>query len=343
VSFERVRKSFGPVHALDGVDLNVRRGETVALLGRNGAGKSTAVGLMLGLEEPDTGTVRLFGGQPSAAVVQGRVGAMLQDGRAVRRVTVRELVSFVASAYPRPLPVAEAIELAGLAGLDDRRVDRLSGGQVQRVSFAVAIAGGPELIVLDEPTSALDVEARRAFWASMRAYADRGNTVLFSTHHLEEADAFADRIVVLHRGRVVADGSGRRLKESAGARLVAIDLAGRSPRGLELLPGVRDVQVRPGRALLRTTDADATVMALAGLGMVRGIEVSGPTLEDAFLALTRAADTGTESGAHDGTDTHTDSTTGTGASPGTDADADADKDAETDADAESTGRLEEIA
>jgi ABC-2 type transport system ATP-binding protein len=292
VSLVGVHKSFGPVRAADGVDLSVRRGETVAVLGRNGAGKSTAVRLLLGLDEPDAGVVRLFGGPPARAVAEGRVGAMLQDGRAVRRVTVRELVSFVAGTYPRPLPVADAMELAGLTGLAVRRVDRLSGGQVQRVSFAVAIAGGPELVVLDEPTSALDVEARRSFWASMRAYAQRGNTVLFSTHHLEEADAFADRIVVLHRGRVVADGSGRRLKESLGGRLVSFDLTG-GPAArpeLELLPGVTDVEVRSGRARLRTTDADATVVALAARGLVRDIEVSGATLEDAFLALTRTAD-----------------------------------------------------
>ncbi|MBP0456160.1 ABC transporter ATP-binding protein [Streptomyces montanisoli] len=290
VCFEKVHKLFGRVRAVAGVDLTVARGETVALLGRNGAGKSTTVGLLLGLDEPDAGTVRLFGGPPSRAVAAGRVGAMLQDGRAVRRVTVRELVSFVAAAFPRPLPVAETIGLAGLTGLEDRRVDRLSGGQAQRVRFAVALAGGPELVVLDEPTAALDVEARRAFWASMRAYAGRGNTVLFSTHHLEEADAYADRIVVLDRGEVVADGTGERLREAAGGRLVSFDLADGDAAGLRLLPGVRDVEVRAGRARLRTDDADATVVALAGLGSVRDIEVTRATLEDAFLALTRRHD-----------------------------------------------------
>jgi ABC-2 type transport system ATP-binding protein len=290
VTFGQVRKSFGAVHALQGVDLTIPRGETVALLGRNGAGKSTSISLLLGLDTPDAGTVRLFGGAPERAVADGRVGAMLQDGRAIRRVAVRELVSFVAAAYPAPPPVAETLELAGLTGLENRRVDRLSGGQVQRVRFAVALAGGPELVVLDEPTAALDVEARRAFWASMRLYAERGNTVLFSTHYLEEADSSADRIVVIDRGRIVADGTGDGLKDSAGGRSVSFDLRDGSPEDLELLPGVRSVEVRRGRAHLRTDDSDATVVALAALGAIHHLEVGRATLEDVFLALTRDED-----------------------------------------------------
>ncbi|MFE2596388.1 ATP-binding cassette domain-containing protein [Streptomyces sp. NPDC059396] len=306
VSFDGVSKAFGAVLAVDGVGLDIPRGETVALLGRNGAGKSTAIALLLGLDEPDAGTVRLFGGPPARAVAAGRVGAMLQDGRPIRRVTVRELVTFVASAFPRPLPVAEALALAGLTDLADRRVDKLSGGQTQRVRFAVALAGGPELVVLDEPTAALDVEARRAFWASMRAYADRGNTVLFSTHYLEEADTYADRIVVLDHGRIVADGTSELIKGTVGGHLVSFDLApaaGLRPEDLPvraeelplraeelpLLPGVVSAEVRGGRALLRTDDSDATVLALARLGAVRRLEVVPATLEDAFLALTRDA------------------------------------------------------
>jgi ABC-2 type transport system ATP-binding protein len=211
---------------------------------------------------------------------------MLQEGRAVPRVTVRELVAFVAGRYPAPMPVAQALELAGIAELAGRRVDRLSGGQTQRVRFAVALAGDPSLIVLDEPTAALDVEARHAFWDSMRAYARRGHTVLFSTHHLEEADAHADRILVIDRGRIVADGSGDLLKRSVGGNLVSFDLAGRGTQGLSLLPGVRSVEVRGDRARLRTDDSDATVVALAELGAIRGLEVVPASLDDAFLALT---------------------------------------------------------
>ncbi|MFF0135077.1 ABC transporter ATP-binding protein [Streptomyces sp. NPDC005227] len=289
VTFTGAVKTFGAVRAVAGIDLDVARGETVALLGRNGAGKSTAISLLLGLNEPDGGSVALFGGRPEASVRAGRVGAMLQDTRPVSRVTVRELVSFVAGRYPAPLPVTETLRLAGVEELAGRRVDRLSGGQAQRVRFAMALAGDPALIVLDEPTAALDVEARHAFWESMRAYALRGHTVLFSTHYLEEADAHADRIVVLDRGRVVADGTGEELRRSAGGGLVAFDLAGRGADGLALLPGVVAVEVRGDRARLRTADPDATVIALAALGAIRGLEVAPASLDDAFLALTSHA------------------------------------------------------
>ncbi|MFC3576579.1 ATP-binding cassette domain-containing protein [Streptomyces yaanensis] len=286
VSFTGAVKTYGAVRAVDGIDLEIARGETVALLGRNGAGKSTTISLLLGLNEPDEGTVELFGASPEKAARAGRVGAMLQEARAVPRVTVRELVSFVAGRYPDPMPLARALELAGIADLAGRRVDRLSGGQTQRVRFAVALAGNPSLLVLDEPTAALDVEARHAFWDSMRAYARSGHTVLFSTHYLEEADAHADRILVIDRGRIVADGTGDELRRSAGGNLVSIDLAGRGTEGLTLLPGVRSVEVRGDRALLRTDDSDATVIALAELGAIRGLEVAPASLDDAFLALT---------------------------------------------------------
>ncbi|GES32781.1 ABC transporter ATP-binding protein [Streptomyces angustmyceticus] len=286
VAFSGVTRSYGAVRAVDGLDLEIAAGETVALLGRNGAGKSTTLALLLGLLPPGTGSVRLFAGTPETAVRTGRVGAMLQDGKAVPRVTVRELITFVAGTYPRPLDVTETLELAGLGEFGGRRVDRLSGGQAQRVRFAVALAGNPELLVLDEPTAALDVEARRVFWRAMRAYARRGNTVVFSTHYLEEADEHADRIVVMDAGRVVADGTGDAIKRRAGGSLVSFDLAGASTGPLAGLPGVSAVEVRGDRALLRTADSDATVVALAGLGLVRGLQVAPAGLEDAFLALT---------------------------------------------------------
>ncbi|MFG2559792.1 ABC transporter ATP-binding protein [Streptomyces sp. NPDC048496] len=293
VVFTGAVKTFGraerTVRAVDGIDLTVERGETVALLGRNGAGKSTAISLLLGLNEPDSGGVQLLGSTPEQAVRAGRVGAMLQDGRPIPRVTVRELIKFVASTYPSPMPVSESLALAGVSAYADRRIDKLSGGQIQRVRFAVALAGNPELVVLDEPTAALDVEARRAFWDSMRAYARRGNTVLFSTHYLEEADENADRIVVIDHGRIVADGSTDTIRGSAGSSLVSFDLAGRPTEGLELLPGVVTVEVSGDRALLHTDDSDATVMELARLGAIRGLQVSRATLEDAFLALTAPA------------------------------------------------------
>lgn len=288
-----VVKTFGragrSVRAVDGIGLTVERGETVALLGRNGAGKSTAISLLLGLNEPDSGSVRVLGRTPGQAVRDGLVGAMLQEGRLIPRVTVRELITFVASTYPRPMPVTEALDLAGVTEYANRRIDKLSGGQTQRVRFAVALAGNPELIVLDEPTAALDVEGRRAFWDSMRAYARRGNTVLFSTHYLEEADGNADRIVVVDRGRIVADGSGDTIKGAAGHHQVSFDLAGRSTEGLELLPGVVTAEVTGDRALLHTDDSDATVVELARLDLIRGLQVFPATLETAFLSLTSPA------------------------------------------------------
>ncbi|MFI8422962.1 ATP-binding cassette domain-containing protein [Streptomyces sp. NPDC085479] len=302
--FEAVTKAYGRVRAADGLDLAVPRGETVALLGRNGAGKSTAIGLLLGLDTPDSGRVALFGGAPGRAVAAGRVGAMLQEGRPVPRVTVRELVRFVAGTYPEPLPVADALALAGLTALADRRVDRLSGGQAQRVRFAVALAGNPELIVLDEPTSALDVEARGEFWAAMRGYARRGNTVLFSTHYLDEADAFADRIVVLDGGRIIADGTPERLKRAAGGALVAVDLGGGSGAFLSGLPGVTEVEIRGDRARLRTDDPDATVRALAARDAIRGLEVAPPSLDDVFLDLTRAHEAHVTHEAHEAHQAH---------------------------------------
>lgn len=292
MSFAGAVKTFGTVRAVDGVDLEIGRGETVALLGRNGAGKSTTISLLLGLNTPDAGTVELFGAQPAKAVRGGLVGAMLQEARAVPRVTVGELVTFVARRYPAPMPVAQALELAGIGELAGRRVDRLSGGQTQRVRFAVALAGNPSLLVLDEPTAALDVEARHAFWRSMRAYARRGHTVLFSTHYLEEADTHADRILVIDRGRIVADGTGEQLKRAAGGSLVSFDLAGRGTEGLARLPGVRSLEVRGDRALLRTDDSDAIVIALAARNAIRGLEVTPASLDDAFLALTSGPRTG---------------------------------------------------
>ncbi|WP_328913288.1 MULTISPECIES: ABC transporter ATP-binding protein [unclassified Streptomyces] len=286
VHFTAVHKRFAAVHAVAGVDLAIGRGETCALLGRNGAGKSTTISLLLGLDQPDTGDVRLFGGAPHDAVRGGLVGAMLQDGQPIPRVTVREWVGFVASTYPRPMPVEEALALAGIGELAARRVDKLSGGQAQRLRFALAVAGNPQLIVLDEPTAALDVEARRAFWRSMRGYAARGNTVLFSTHYLEEADENADRIVVLDRGRVVADGTGEQIKQRVGGTLVSFDLAGAGTEGLRALPGVTAVEIRGERALLRTGDSDATVVALVNAGRCHGLTVAPASLEDAFLTLT---------------------------------------------------------
>jgi ABC-2 type transport system ATP-binding protein len=284
---EGVTKRYGPVTALDGAGFQLRRGETVALLGPNGAGKTTTVGLLLDLLRPDAGRVELFGGSPHQATAAGRVGAMLQQGELPDGVTVAELVGLVRDLYPTPPPLEETLGLAWLTELASRRVERLSGGQAQRVRYALAIAGGPELLFLDEPTVGMDVQARRAFWRGVRDLADRGTSVLFATHYLEEADDNADRIVVLLGGKVVADGPATQIKAGVGSRHVRATVAAGYDGLLRDLPGVRGLQRHGESVLLESADADATVRALFASGVpVRDVEVSGANLEDAFLTIT---------------------------------------------------------
>jgi ABC-2 type transport system ATP-binding protein len=287
ITFTGVSKSYDTVRAVETLDLEIGSGQAVALLGPNGAGKSTTIGMLLGLVRPSAGTVSVFGDTPDAAVRGGRIGAMLQDGSLVPGLTIREVVEFVRGLYPEPLPLDEVLSLANLTSLAKRRADQLSGGQAQRVRFAIAVAGAPRLLVLDEPTSAMDVESRRSFWASMRAYAAGGRTILFATHYLEEADENADRVIVMARGRIVADGTAREIKAAAGGRTVRFTIGDQPTAGLDALPGVTGIELRGGAVRLRTTDPDATVQALYASGIeVRDLEVKGADLEEAFLALT---------------------------------------------------------
>ncbi|MCC3772343.1 ABC transporter ATP-binding protein [Streptomyces sp. UNOC14_S4] len=288
VNFSGVTKSYGDVHAVAGLDLAIDRGETVALLGPNGAGKSTTINMMLGLLPNDGGRIKLLGKDPQEAMRAGQVGAMLQDGGLIPRVTVTELIEFMRGTYADPMPLGEILDIAQLTKLADRKVDKLSGGQAQRVRFALALCGDPELVVLDEPTAALDVQSRRDLWQTMAAYAARGNTLLFSTHYLEEADTYAERIVVIAQGRVLADGSGTELKKAVGGKTVSTDLGGREPEAFSRVPGVTGVEVRGARVHLGTDDADLTVTALARLGALRNVEVTGGGLEEAFISLTGA-------------------------------------------------------
>ncbi|NAS20332.1 ATP-binding cassette domain-containing protein [Herbidospora sp. NEAU-GS84] len=204
-----LRKAYRHVLAVDDLSLTVPQGQRLALLGPNGAGKTTTISVLLGLLAPDAGATSLFGRDSRSAVNDGLVGVMQQEIGLPPRVTVRELVRFARAVFPAPLPYDEIVAQTGLTGLDRARVDRLSGGQRQRVRFAMALAGDPKLLVLDEPTAGLDVEARRDFWDGLST---SGRTVVFSSHHLDEADRFADRIVVLNRGRLVADGTSAEIK-----------------------------------------------------------------------------------------------------------------------------------
>ena len=276
---------YGDTVAVDGLDLTVRAGETVALLGANGAGKSSTMNAVLGLFRPTAGRIRLLGRDPATAIAAGSVGAMLQHGGLPSESRVGEVLALVRGRYRDPWPLEDLVSTAGIDGLLGRRVDALSGGQRQRVLLAVALAGAPPLLLLDEPTSAMDVEGRQAFWTTMRALARRGHTVVFATHHLDEADAVADRVVVVAGGRVVADGSAASIKSRISGRTVRFRCAG-DRDGLDDLPGVTAVTGDGELVELATTDVEATLRALlASRDVLPDLEVRGASLEQAFLHL----------------------------------------------------------
>ncbi|MGW7003442.1 ABC transporter ATP-binding protein [Streptomyces sp. NPDC054933] len=291
VRFSQVNKTFGQVKAVHDVNLDLHPGETVALLGPNGAGKSTTLDLLLGLRNADSGTVEVFGTTPARAIAQGRVGAMLQSGGLMEEVKVRELVKLACDLHPKAYPVQQVLEHAGITEIADRMVNKLSGGQEQRVRFALATAGANDLIILDEPTTGMDVTVRQSFWATMREQAAQGRTVLFATHYLEEADAIADRVIVLHRGRILADGSAAEIKAKAGARRIVFDIEGQlDEAALRGLPFLTSLSVSGRTVRIQSTDADATTHAIYGLGLYpRNLEVAGLGLEQAFIAITDAA------------------------------------------------------
>ena len=290
--FSGVTHRYGKHPALDDLYLTVERGQTLALLGPNGAGKSTTISVLLGLIRSSAGHVEVLGLPPKEAVASGRVGAMLQNGSGTGLppgVRVNDVLRMVRRLYSRPAPLDLVVERAAITSLLHRRTDHLSGGQAQRVRFALAIAGDPDVVFLDEPTAAMDVEARRTFWQMIRALGDEGRTIVFATHHLAEADQVADRVVVLHHGRVVADGPGATLKAAVASRQVRFVSQHPDPEVLNSLEGVTDVQVRGTTVTLDSLDADASIRALVRLGVeFKDIEVTGAGLEEAFLALTAA-------------------------------------------------------
>ena len=288
--FEHVTHRYGAHVAVEDLSFEVAGGETVALLGPNGAGKSTTISLLLGLLRPCAGIVEVLGTTPRKAVAQGRVGAMLQTGSGSGLppgVRVAATLELARRLYPRPAPFEVTVERAGVGALLDRQTQRLSGGQVQSVRFAIAIAGDPELVFLDEPTAAMDVAGRRSFWQMIRQFGREGRTVLFATHHLHEADQVADRVVVVNHGRVVADGPGATLKAAVSARRVRFVCEHPDSRVLDGLEGVTDVEIHGQGVTLGSLDADATVRALVGRRIAfSNLEVTGAGLEDAFVALT---------------------------------------------------------
>jgi ABC-2 type transport system ATP-binding protein len=286
----RAVKRYGAVTALAGIDLAVRPGEVVALLGPNGAGKTTAVQLLLGLARTSEGEARLFGVEPHRTAARLRTGAMLQVSKVPETLKVREHIDLISSYYPHPLSRREVVAAAGLDGLEERLFGKLSGGQRQRVLFALALCGDPDLMFLDEPTVGLDVEARRAFWTVIADKAAQGRSVLLTTHYLEEADALADRIVMIGRGRVIAEGTPDEIKSRVVGRKI------RCRTGLPLaevaaLPGVRDARRQGELTELFAAAAERVVFEL--LSRDRGLsalEVRGADLEEAFLTLTQFHD-----------------------------------------------------
>lgn len=285
-----VRKTFAVggdrVEAVRGIDLDIAPGEVVAMLGPNGAGKTTTLDMVLGLTEPTSGTVEVFGLHPRRAVDAGRISAVLQTGGLLRDLTVEETVRVVASTFDSPQPVAEVMERAGITQLARRRVSKCSGGEQQRLRFALALLPDPDLLVLDEPTAGMDVAARRDFWAAMHAEAAQGRTVVFATHYLEEASSFAERIVLVSEGVVVADDSTEAIRAQATGRVVAADLSAEHDEALRALPGVRSLERQGERVQLRAVDSDALARHLLTETSATDLEITAGSLDDAFIALT---------------------------------------------------------
>lgn len=281
----------GTVRAVDGLDLTIRPGEVVAFLGPNGAGKTTTIDMVLGLAAPTSGRVRVFGKEPARAIADGQVAAVMQTGGLLRDITVGETVELTAALFGRTGPAGPFLERAGIADLAGRKVGKCSGGQQQRLRFAMALVSEPDLLLLDEPTTGMDVEGRREFWAAIRNDAAAGRTVVFATHYLEEADAYADRIVLVSHGRVVADGSAAQVKALASGRTLSAELddaeaAARAAGQVRALPGVDTVDVRATRLLVRTADSDTVARHLLTATRAHDVSITSDNLEDAFVALT---------------------------------------------------------
>jgi ABC-2 type transport system ATP-binding protein len=292
-TLERVSRSYGAVQALSGVNFQVRPGEVVALLGPNGAGKTTAVKLLLGLLQPNAGKVRVFGGDPTNPENRMRTGAMLQVGRVPETLRVHEHIDLFSSYYQTPMAVAEVLAAAGLEKLRDRKFGELSGGQKQRVLFALALCGNPDLLFLDEPTVGLDVEARRMLWEEIRQLVRRGKTVLLTTHYLQEADALADRVAVINKGKIIAEGTPAEIKaQTAGKKIRCITRV--SIASLRELPGVSEVKEDRDAIEIHAIEAEPILRELLAWDKtLSGLEVTSAGLEDAFLALTQESPTNT--------------------------------------------------
>lgn len=280
-------KSYGALRALDGIDLQLRRGELLALLGPNGAGKTTAIGLLLGLIRADAGEVELFGMDPQRIEARRGIGVMLQDAKLPETLRVGELIRLTASYYPAPRGVAESADLAGIADLLERPYGKLSGGQQRRVQFALALCGRPKLLFLDEPTVGMDIEARQKLWQAIRHLVAEGNGVVLTTHYLEEAEALADRVCVMARGKLISEGSVEALR--ARIALKRVWCATKLPLAeVAAWPEVAEARSDGERLCLSTEHVELLVRRLlAQDDSLAALEVRAAGLAEAFTELTR--------------------------------------------------------
>jgi ABC-2 type transport system ATP-binding protein len=292
-----LHKNFKQVQAVRGMTLAIEPGEIVALLGPNGAGKTTTIDMILGLSQPSSGSVAVYGMQPRQAIDSGQVSAVMQTGGLLKDLTVQETARYTASLFAGARPVDEVLERAGIKAIADRRVGKCSGGEQQRLRFAMALLPDPELLILDEPTTGMDVEGRRGFWSAIRQDAEKGRTVLFATHYLEEADIYADRIILLRHGVVVADGTSSEVKALAAGRTVRATIPDADAAGLAGVPGADSVEVRGDTVYIHANDSDAVARYLLTSTGAKDLEITARALEDAFIALTSDASAATETSA----------------------------------------------
>ncbi|MEO8561333.1 MAG: ABC transporter ATP-binding protein [bacterium] len=286
IDLQHLTKRYGAVTAVNDLTLQITPGEIVAFLGPNGAGKTTTIDMMLGLARPDAGSVDILGKAPVDAIALGEIAAVMQSGGLLKDFTVAETVEFTASLYPQARPIEEVLERAGIRHIASRRVGKCSGGEQQRLRFAMALLSDPRLLILDEPTTGMDVEGRREFWEAIRHDATRGRTILFATHYLDEADAYADRIVLVREGSIVADGTTAEIKNLASGRRVRATLEQPDVPAMRALAGVISVEQRGESVLINCSDSDVVARYLLTSTSARDLEISSQNLEAAFVALT---------------------------------------------------------
>lgn len=292
VEMNQISKSFKEKKAVDNISFNIQKGSIVAILGPNGAGKTTTLSMMLGMLEPTQGTVKIFGQHPKDIAVREKIGAMLQQVSVIDRLKVREVLELFRSYYPHPMEMEYLINLTGLTPSDlNRYAEKLSGGQKRCLSFALALAGNPDLIFFDEPTVGLDTTARRRFWDSIRQLSSQGKTVVFTTHYLQEADDAADRILLISRGTLVADGTPEEIKARIVKRSLSFLSEQDSPefrQQLQALPDILECYDKDGRIHVTTDDTDSALAAIfIGRLPVRDVRIDQGRLDEAFEQLTQ--------------------------------------------------------